>query len=103
MSFEWRGGQARVRRRSVDTTGREFPFAHAGASKWLRLRNLSSTGAEVVRVYFTAEDFTAGSTVNYLELRANDILREPIEADRIWMKSESGTPTVEITVLHRRG
>lgn len=101
--FEWRGGQARVRREAVSTTGREYPFEPAGTSKWLRLRNLSSVGAEIVRVYFKIEDFAGGSTDSYLELRAGDILREPVEADRIWMRSESGTPVVEVTVLHRRG
>jgi hypothetical protein len=103
MSFEWRGGQARVRRESVTTTGREYPFDPAGTSKWLRLRNLSAIALEVVRVYFKKEDFDTNSAENYLELRAGDIFREPVEAERIWMKSESGTPNVEITVLHRRG
>lgn len=102
MSFEWRGGIPRVRRETVDTTGRAYPFDPPGTSKWVRLRNLSAAALEVVRVYFTQADFDA-NTDGYMELRAGDIIREPLEAERLWLRSQSGTPTVEITVLHRRG
>lgn len=105
MSLEWRGGIPRTRLHVVGA-GAKYAFDPPGTSKFVRLKNLSSTGAESVRVYWTQADFTADA--NYMTLDAvvatkDNAVNLPIEADAIWMKSDSGTPTVEVTTIHRRG
>lgn len=121
MSFEWRGGQPVVTRVTTSTAGSVVPVpgrtsphtqgsgtttvtgvTQTVISKWVRLRNLSSTSGQNIRIYFDPADFTAANS-RYLTLLPGDIVREPMEVNQIWVVSESGSPVLEFMALARRG
>jgi hypothetical protein len=106
-AVQLRGGVPSVLRESVDVTGRAynfpFPIWH------LKMRN---GGANVVRCYFTAEDFVADA--NYVVLPVASATfpygewEGPVEADKfcefsIWLKAIGGSSAVEIVGFQRRG
>lgn len=101
------GGQPGVIRLTLGIVGAEYPVpkgrvkmgVYGGRTQHVRFRNLG-TGA--VRIYFDKADLD-GDTGNYLSLADNEIVSEDMEIDRVWMKAESGTPTVEFLVLYKRG
>ena len=107
MKIEWTGGQPRTTRQAVDGTGALVPFQGdsraygGGTTKWLILRNLSVTATEIIRVYWTKEDFDGDK--NYVTLDINEEISAPIEmAVGVYAKSQAGTPTLEVTALYRR-
>lgn len=119
MSMEWRGGQPTVIRVSTSTTmqniavpGRTTPreqgtavtgFVPTGITKWVRLRNLSSTNGENIHIYFDPSDAQNADANRYLTLLPGDIVREPMELNQIWVVAATGTPVLEFTCLARRG
>ena len=100
--IEVNGGFPSVFAETITTAGREhrWPFW----TKYMVARNL---GANVVQMYFTEKDFTAGQ--NYITLPvASAILphgewRGPVENRTVWLKSLVGSSAVEITTFQRRG
>jgi hypothetical protein len=76
------------------TPGHRFP----AVSKHVQIRN---SGANVLRVYFLEEDYTADA--NYLEVAATSFWEGPAELERIWLRSVTGDAAIEIVSFCRRG
>lgn len=106
-AVQLRGGFPHVERPSVPTGGSSYsmPFA----TFWMKLRN---KGANVVRVYFKLEDFTADA--NYVELPVAAATAPygewegPVEVDNynqdtFWMRAITGASVVEVAAFQRRG
>ena len=100
MSFENRGGFPIVRRLSVTTTFGLYRLPVA--TKFLQITN---NGANAVRVYFSAEDFTANT--NYIELVASTGFFEgPVElratAAELYFAAQTGTSNPVVVVAYQR-
>lgn len=67
----------------------------------LGIRNRSTVAAEVIRLYFLEEDYTANA--NFISIDANSEFDEPVEVKEFWLRSESGTPVCECLFMYRRG
>lgn len=116
-SLEIRGGVARGQIESITTTGRFVAFGSPSAlkvgdygrsiTKRIRIRNPSSTAAEILRVYMREEDFTANA--HYFTVIAGEVFSEPIEQGQVdkehglWMRMESGTVLIQLLPIFRRG
>ncbi len=98
MAFETRGGQARVfRDAAVPTTGRDR--RPPSITKFIQLSN---EGANVLRLYFTEEDFDADA--NYVELVATSGFFEgPVETDRYFLRAVTAPTAVVVVEYYRRG
>ena len=97
MAFENRGGIPRVFRASIPTTGR--PHDPKFTSKFLQISN---EGANVLRVYFTKEDFDADA--NYIALAATIGFYEgPAEVQTVWFRAVAGATDVVAIFYQRRG
>jgi hypothetical protein len=129
--LEWRGGFPVVFGGTVGTTGtitddrtavmlaadqplilgaHQIQMAQDGrkgpiTSKWLEVRNLDSTAANIVKVYFSADHFA--DDVHYISLPGGDTHLSkwfgPFEQTKIWLRSAAGTPRFEVIAAHRRG
>lgn len=100
MSFENRGGVPIVRRLSVTTTFGVYPLPVT--TKYLQIFN---QGANAVRVYFTAADYTADD--NYLTLVAtNGVFEGPVElranASELYFRAQGGTTTPVVVIGYQR-
>jgi hypothetical protein len=106
-AVQLRGGVPYVERTSVPTAGRYYiaPFA----TFWMKFRN---KGANIVRLYFTEENFT--DDVNYVELPVASATypygewEGPVEVDtfiehKVWMKAMTAAVDVEWVAFQRRG
>jgi len=99
--LEIRGGVPRVRRETVDTTGRGYrlPFW----CKYLIIRATSNP----CRMYFTEDDWT--NDVNYVLVPVaaaatpHGEWQGPVEAQEVWLRGEGGSSNVELVVFQRRG
>lgn len=97
-----RGGVPRVIRDSVSTTGRRYSFPFY--TFYLKARN---KGANIVRMYFTEDDFTADA--NYVEIpvaAATDPYGQweaPTELQAVWLKAITAATNVELVIFQRRG
>jgi hypothetical protein len=105
-----RGGIPRVRRLQVATGGQEvnLPFY----TNYLIARNKDTTAANIVRLYFTKADFIADANYVQVPIAAaatpqgewqGPVETDPGENGNIWVKSEAGTPVLELVVFQRRG
>ncbi len=100
--LQTRGGIPDVFRDTIDATGRkhQVPFFF----NFIVARN---KGVATVRLYFAQDDFDADA--NFVELigpAAASPFGEwlgPVEGDNYFLRTESGTASVEIVVFQRRG
>ncbi len=100
MSFENRGGVPIVRRLSVTTTFGAYPLPVT--TKYLQIFN---QGANIVRVYFTAADYTADA--NYLELAATTgVFEGPVElratGSELHFRAQTGTTNPVVVIGYQR-
>lgn len=89
------GGVARIKRLTIDTTGRLVPFVQTTMS--IRLKVESGT----LRIYFKEADFDAND--HYLELSAGETLSEPIEDTGMWMIGIGGDAVVQLLTVLKKG
>ena len=97
---EHRGGVPIVFRGSITTTGRDYFFRQF--VKYIQLR----TATVAVKLYFTEEDFT--NDVNFVNVPVAATATPwgyegPAEVDRVWLKGNGGTASVELIGYKRRG
>ena len=97
MSFENRGGIPRVFRVTTDAVGGQHNFL--AVTKYLQISN---EGGDMLRVYFTEQDYTADQ--NYISLAAvTGFFDGPVEAQSIWFRADTTTTDLFMVSYHRRG
>ncbi len=81
--------------------GRKSPIL----SKWLRIANLDTTAANILRIYFTQVNFD--NDEHYISLPGGEtrlsLWEGPAEVRHVWLRAVAGTPSFDITAFHRRG
>lgn len=105
MPMETRGGVPQaVGPIALTTTPVEIATRRrfGGISKSVRIQNL---GAQVVRVYFSAEDATAGANYITIPVAANGIsvLEAEIETNSLWLAAGAATTSADVLYILRRG
>lgn len=72
------------------------PQQTAGVTRTAQVvaRNRSSTAAERIRLFFTAE--AAAADTQFLTIDANSEFEGPAQVTSLWVRAESGTPILEI-------
>lgn len=85
----------------MGTDGRKGPII----SKWLEVRNLDSTAANIVRLYFSADHYA--DDVHFISLPGGGTQLStwfgPYEHNKIWLRSAANSPRFEVIAAHRRG
>ena len=90
-----RGGVMRIRRETVDSTGRQYNFPFT--TNWVQVRNEGDTNA--VRIFATQEDFDADA--NFIQVDADMMWEGPQETKGVLLKSPSGTDVVIVGFQRR--
>lgn len=99
--FTGRGGVPRVRRLSIDGTGRKVDFP------WWCNYLIARCATATCKLYFHQEDFAADENYVLLPLPTagtpHGEWQGPVEAEAVWLKSTGANSDVELVAFQRRG